>query len=228
MHLAVLMTNTDESAFAQAHPKDGEKFAALIRGVRPDWRVTVFAVKDSVFPPPDAPFDGWIIGGSPASVHDADPWIEQLLGLIRRLFAQGQPVFGACFGHQAVAMALGGLVGPNPGGWVFGLTDTQLEGRSLALYAAHAEQVLQLPPGAQVLGGNADCAIGSYSIGDSVLCTQYHPEMTHEFATALVREYGPKLPETVAAQARASLARKADSAQIANRVAQFFEQASAR
>jgi GMP synthase-like glutamine amidotransferase len=128
----------------------------------------------------------------------------------------------------AVAMALGGLVGPNPGGWVFGLTDTQLEGRSVALYAAHAEQVLQLPPGAQVLGGNADCAIGSYSIGDSVLCTQYHPEMTHEFATGLVREYGPKLPETVAAQARESLARKADSARIASRIAQFFEQASAR
>lgn len=226
MHLAVLMTNTDESAFAQKHPKDGQKFTAMIQTVRPDWQVSVFSVKDGVFPPPGARFDGYIIGGSPASVHDTDPWVGALFDAIRRLRASDQPMFGACFGHQAIAMALGGRVGANPGGWVFGLTETQMEGRALRLYAAHVEQVLALPPGATALGGNRDCAIGSYAIADRVLCTQYHPEMTEAFATALVQEYAPKLPAEVVQQARASLNGAADSTRIAERIAQFFEAAA--
>ncbi len=36
MHLAPLMTNTDDSAFAQAYPKDGEKFTGLVHLVRPE------------------------------------------------------------------------------------------------------------------------------------------------------------------------------------------------
>ncbi len=228
MHLAVLMTNTDESAFAARHPKDGEKFAAMIHSVRPDWRATVFSVKDGVFPALGARFDGWIIGGSPASVHDTGPWIAQLFALIRRLVAEGQPIFGACFGHQAVAMALGGTVGANPGGWVFGLTVTGMEGAPIRLYAAHSEQVLALPPGAVALGGNAVCAIGSFAIGPAVLCTQYHPEMTHDFALALVQEYAPKLPQDVAARAVESVRQNADTAQIAERIARFFETASAQ
>jgi hypothetical protein len=44
MQIALLMTNTDESDFAQARPKDGEKFATMIQSVRPNWRVTVYAV----------------------------------------------------------------------------------------------------------------------------------------------------------------------------------------
>ena len=31
MRIAVLMTNTDESDFSQAWPKDGEKFPAMMR-----------------------------------------------------------------------------------------------------------------------------------------------------------------------------------------------------
>ncbi len=30
MRLAILMSNTDESEFAQQHPKDGEKWQALL------------------------------------------------------------------------------------------------------------------------------------------------------------------------------------------------------
>ncbi len=98
MHIAILMTNTDESDFAQRHPNDGQKFADVIHAVRPNGQVTVYPVKDGVFPPADAVYDGWIIGGSPDSVHDASPWIAQLFLLIRRLVADAQPIFGACFG----------------------------------------------------------------------------------------------------------------------------------
>lgn len=228
VHIAILMTNTDESEFAQSHPKDGEKFAAMLRSVRPGWKVTVFAVKDGIFPPGDARFDGWLITGSPASVHDGAGWIGQLKRLIRRLSAEKQPIFGACFGHQAIAAALGGEVGPNPGGWVFGPTDTEMEGAPIRLYAAHVEQVTRLPAGARPLGGNAECPVGSFAIGDHILTTQYHPEMSHDFAAALIEEYADDLPAAVIARARDGLAgRRADSARIAERIARFFDEAQA-
>lgn len=224
MHIAVLVANTDESAFAQGHPKDGAKFATLLQGLRPDWRVSSFSVKDGEFPGPEAQFDGWIITGSPASVHDSDAWVVQLFGLIRQIVARGDRLFGACFGHQAIALALGGVVGDNPDGWVFGAVDTVMEGQKMRLYAAHREQVLAVPEGAVVLGGNAECAVGSFAIGRSVLTTQYHPEMTHGFMAALVAEYAGKLPAEVAAQARTSLNTPADRDVIAGRMVRFFEE----
>ncbi len=121
MHLAILMTNTDESAFADAHPRDGAKFTDMIRSVRPDWTTEVFAVKDGIFPGDLARFDGVMITGSPASVNDGDAWTARLLDLIRVMVAEGVPIFGACYGHQAVAKALGGSVGANAGGFVHGL-----------------------------------------------------------------------------------------------------------
>jgi GMP synthase-like glutamine amidotransferase len=223
MHIAVLMTNTDESAFAARFPKDGAKFTTLLQGLRPDWQVSVFAVKDGKFPPEDARFDGWLITGSPASVHDSDAWVARLSALIRTIVARQEPLFGACFGHQAIAKALGGVVGDNPGGWVFGLAETTMEGQPIRLYAAHREQVLTLPAGAEALGGNADCAVGSFAIGRHVLTTQYHPEMTAEFIAALTEELAGKLPETVIRDARASLQMPADTGQIAARIVQFFE-----
>lgn len=225
MHIAVLMANTDESEFAARHPKDGSKFETLLHELRADWRVSVYSVKDGHFPAADARHDGWIITGSPASVHDGDAWVGQLFTLIRQIVAKGQPLFGACFGHQAIATALGGVVGYNPGGWVFGLTETVMEGKSIRLYAAHKEQVLTLPEGAVVVGGNADCPVGSFAIGNHVLTTQYHPEMTPAFIAALVEELQDALPKPVIAAARSSLEGVADREAITARIVRFFETA---
>jgi GMP synthase-like glutamine amidotransferase len=235
MHLALLMTNTDESAFAQRHPKDGEKFAQLIRSVRPSWQITSFAVKDGIFPQDIAAFDGVMISGSPASVHDTDPWVAQLLDLIRNMYAQKIPIFGACFGHQAIAMALGGKVGPNPEGWVFGLTSAEIIHKTdwmqglpdtLKQYGAHNEQVTALPKRAVALSTNNTCALAGFHIANSVYTTQNHPEMMPAFMAALVAEYAPKLPADVAQRARLSIADTADTLIYAQSIAQFFEAAT--
>ncbi len=225
MHIAILMTNTDESAFSQAWPKDGDKFIALIAPLRPDWTFTVYAVKDGVFPKELAAFDGYIITGSPASVHDDQPWIGQLLALIRQIAGLHLPMFGACFGHQAIAMALGGRVGPNPGGWVLGQTETVMNDAAIGLYAAHREQVLTLPAGGQGLGGNAACRIGSFSVGSQILTTQYHPEMTPDFIAALVEHLDGALPKSVIEHARASLEYSAETDRMAQTIVAFLEQA---
>jgi GMP synthase-like glutamine amidotransferase len=236
MHLAILMSNTDESDFAQAHPKDGEKWPALLAPLCPDCRFSVFSVKDGEFPDNITAFDGALITGSPASVHDVDPWLPKLFDLIRTAIDAKVPLFGACFGHQAIAVALGGKVANNPGGWVFGVTETApkkalpwIEGAcSVKLHAAHIEQVVIAPKGAITVHGNAECPIGGYVIGDKVFTTQYHPEITADFMSALIDELEPQKPAEVISAARASMHQKTDNALFAMWIIAFFRQAQGR
>lgn len=235
MHIAVLVTNTDQSAFAMRHPRDAEKFTQLLNGARPDWQVTSFEVTEGDFPAALAGFDGVLIGGSPASVNDETHWIERLAKMIREAFAEGMPMVGVCFGHQAIAQALGGAVGPNPGAFVLGTTGTRFTGHApwlpeeaaeITLASAHGEQVTVLPPGAEVLGESLSCPIAAYRIGSSVFATQHHPEMTPDFLAALVEEFTPEFPPEVGARARASLVKTPEGPRFAEWIARFFEQAT--
>lgn len=235
MHIAVLVTNTDQSAFAARHPRDAKKFTELLKTARPDWQVTVFEVTENDFPSSIAGFDGLLIGGSPASVNDENHWIETLSGLIRRAFAAGLPMMGVCFGHQAIAQALGGKVGPNPGDFILGTTETTFAARApwlpddahtITLASAHGEQVTVLPAGAEVLGESPTCPIAAYRIGTRVFATQHHPEMTPQFLAALVEEFAPEFPPEVGTRARASLAKAPEGARFAEWIARFFEQAA--
>lgn len=231
MHLAVLMTNTDESDFAQRHPKDGEKFSFLIQGVRPNWTVTSFRVKDDIFPDDIRAFDGVMITGSPASVLDDQPWVQRLLNEIRTAYDADIPLFGACFGHQALAMALGGTVEKSPNGWGFGLIEMSVVEKpswyhgdtQLLQYGAHVEHVTKMPTGAHRLFTAPHCEIAGFAIADRVYTTQNHPEMTPDFVTALVEEYADKMDGDVISRARSSLSRTADTEVFAQSIAQFFE-----
>ncbi len=233
MHIAVLATNTDDSAFAARHPRDVEKFRALIAGVRPGWKITAFDLPKGEFPKDLQGFDGFLIGGSPSSVHDEDTWIERLLTVIRAAYAAGKPLAGACFGHQAIAKALGGTVGPNPGPFVLGTAETEVVSPApwmdavarFRLAAAHGEQVTVLPPGAEVVGITPGCPAACYRIGGKVFATQYHPEMTPAFVSALVEEFAPKFPAEIGEAAKASLALGTEGPRFAEWIGQFFEQA---
>ncbi|MBE1283885.1 MAG: type 1 glutamine amidotransferase [Rhodobacteraceae bacterium] len=233
MHLAILMTNTDESEFAARYPKDGEKFTDLIQLARPDWRCSVFSVKDGDFPADLSEFDGVMITGSPASVRSGAAWVDQLLELIRQMHAQELPTFGACFGHQAIAVALGGELIHNPQGWVHGLTRNRMIHRpdwtrdlpdEVKLYGSHCEQVGRLPEGATQIAA-ADATITGFTIGQHIYTTQHHPEMEPHFIKALTEEMKDVLGPEVHATAMTSLQEQSDQAAFAESLARFFETA---
>ncbi|MEX0302323.1 MAG: type 1 glutamine amidotransferase [Leisingera sp.] len=233
MHLAILLTNTDESEFAQRHPKDGEKFTDLILMARPSWRTSVFSVKDGVFPADLFGFDGAMITGSPASVRSGAPWITQLMELIRTAHARRFPLFGACFGHQVTALALGGSLDHNPGGWVHGLTRNRLLARpewaaalpeEFKLYGSHCECVSTLPPEAVPLAESNSMNSG-YTLGKHIFTTQHHPEMSHGFITALTEEMQGTLGPETYPRALESLSDRSDQQNFAECLASFFEQA---
>ncbi|MEM6896912.1 MAG: type 1 glutamine amidotransferase [Pseudomonadota bacterium] len=223
MRIAIFMANTDESAFAQRHPKDGAKFTDLMALARPHWTYPVFAVKDGVFPTDLGELDGVIITGSPASANAGEPWMQELEALIRTLLAREIPIFGACFGHQIVAKAVGGRVARNPQGWVKGVVQADYAEGPLLAYASHTEQVVDLPAGAEMIASSAGCPVAAFRIPGQVETTQYHPEMTPEFFEALLEEVAPTLPAKVVDQARASLAAVPSREAWAARMTRFFE-----
>jgi GMP synthase-like glutamine amidotransferase len=143
------------------------------------------------------------------------------------------PLAGACFGHQAIAKALGGAVGPNPGPFVLGTAETEIVSPApwmepvarFRLAAAHGEQVTVLPKGAEVVGRTPGCPAACYRIGARVFATQYHPEMTPGFLAALVEEFAPHFPAEVGVAARASLSLGTEGPRFAEWIARFFEAA---
>ena len=91
------------------------------------------------------------------------------------------------------------------------------------LAAAQGEQVTALPEGAVVNATSPGCRVGGFHIGDRVFATEYHPEMTHGFISALIDELDGKMEPGVIGRARASLERPADREVFADWIARFFE-----
>lgn len=234
MHIAVFDANIDASPFAARHPSEVDKFRALLGPRAAGWRFSDFAVHKGVFPQALTGIEGIMISGSPASVNDRAEWVETLMQTIRAAVAADIPVFGACFGHQAIARALGGTVGRNPDkGWRLGRVESAVAApapwmqgpQGIGLHAAHKEQVTALPPGVRVLGGTADVPFGHLALGKRVYSTQYHPELDTEFMADLLGVMQADLPAEVHAGAVTSLARPADNGIKADWIARFFEQA---
>lgn len=230
--IAILLTSTDTSAFASRHPNDGQKFTTLLQPLRPDWLFDVISVKDGEFPDRVDSYDGYVITGSPASVNGPEAWIDRLKQLIREIDARRIPMFGACFGHQAIAVALGGTVTISDKGWGLGTAPTHFDRKApwmepfrdhLTLFAAHQEQVERLPEGAEVLGGDTFCSIGAYRIGDHIFATEYHPEMTHAFIAELLVELEGKLDAETLARASQSLENPAEGPLFAQWIVNFLE-----
>lgn len=236
MHIAVLDTNTDDSDFGRSHPEETEKFRQLLAPVAPEWRFTGYKVSAGDFPETLDGLDGLLVTGSVASVNDPDPWVTRLLDLIRDAHDQEVPVFGACFGHQAVAKALGGEVGDNPQGWVLGRYETANHAPApwmndaapaMALHAAHKEQVTVPPPGARIHAGTKDVPYGHMSVGSKVFSTQYHPELSHDFMQGLIDHLDGELDADVLKGARTSLSGAVHDREMARWIKAFFEQAQA-
>ena len=147
--------------------------------------------------PDPAKVSSAVITGSIAMVSHREDWSERTANWLLTALDASLPVLGVCYGHQLLAHALGGIVGPNPNGREMGtkIVETEPEHANDRLFAdypssfkaqtSHLESVLELPACATKLGHTALDENHVARFTDTSWGVQYHPE----FSADVMREY---------------------------------------
>lgn len=193
-------------------PVDG--YIRFFKSLGAPFEFSGFHVAQGEFPDSPDTCDAYIVTSSPRGTYDEDPWIAKLAQFIRDAYQAGKKVVGICFGHQIVAQALGGLSIKSEKGWGYGLKDFNIfqskpwmngETNQCSLYFAHQDQVVLLPPGAELLAGSDFCPNAMFQLEDRALGIQGHPEFTDSIMRGLLNGSEEKLGEKVHETAVASL-----------------------
>ena len=135
-----------------------------------------------------------ILSGGPSSVYAANaPTVDPAI------FSLGIPVFGICYGFQAMAAALGGVVSQT-GRSEFGRTETSVETNSKIfaglpaqqkVWMSHGDAVTSAPKGFTVCATTVDTPIAAFEDASGKLAgVQFHPEVLHsEHGQAILRNW---------------------------------------
>jgi GMP synthase (glutamine-hydrolysing) len=135
-----------------------------------------------------------ILSGGPASVYAADaPQTDPAL------FTAGVPVFGICYGFQAMAQALGGTVAhtgdsefgraslavSEPGVLLRGLPSAQ------QVWMSHGDAVTLPPPGFTVTATTVGAPVAAFEdVARGLAGVQFHPEVLHsEHGQTILRHF---------------------------------------
>jgi GMP synthase-like glutamine amidotransferase len=223
MKLAILETGRPPANLAETFGDYGAMFRALLGN---GFEIENFDVVHGELPPAGA-HDAYLITGSPAGVYDPLPWIAPLTDFIRS--ANETKMVGICFGHQAMAEALGGRVEKSDKGWGAGLHRYAIERvepwmdpvGSIAVPASHQDQVVDQPPHTEVLASSAFTPFAALAWTDRPAASfQFHPEFSPAFAKALIEKRYEDVPNADAAIA--SLDAPNDGARVGRWLSRFL------
>jgi GMP synthase (glutamine-hydrolysing) len=124
-----------------------------------------------------------VLSGGPSSVYEEGaPQVDPAL------FDAGVPVFGICYGFQAMAGALGGVVA-HTGQREFGGTELRVVEPGLcfaglpaeqSVWMSHGDAVSAAPPGFTVTATSAGAPVAAFEDADRRFAgVQFHPEVLH-------------------------------------------------
>jgi GMP synthase-like glutamine amidotransferase len=206
-----------------------EMFMRLLGPDAYDWRV--YAADEGEYPETPEACDAYIVTGSAAGVYDDDPWIARLLEFLRSAKGRAKLV-GVCFGHQAMAQTFGGRVVKSPKGWGIGEHDYRIVHREpwmddvaqVRMPASHQDQVVKLPPGAEVVGASVFTPFAMLAWRDQpAISMQPHPEFEPAYAKALIEaRRGKVYADDEADRAIASLDLPDDRKRVAGWIRAFL------
>ncbi len=233
IRLGILQVNHDKSDEIGDHfPDDAHRFRDLFDQLEQRFTYRVYMTIGGELPQSVDEQDAYLITGSPLSVNDGHFWLPALYDFIRACDAAKKPLLGTCFGHQAIAVALGGDVGYSSDGWNLGVEPTHFAAQKpwmapfqdLNFYCSHKEQVTKMPEGCELLGSSERCPIASFSKGDHIFTTQMHPEFSRPFMEAVMELTREELSPEDYNSAKDTLACQPDGLVFARWAARFFQQ----
>ena len=194
MNIGILQCGHVDENLVPQHGRYPDMFIALLTQADPTLTFTLYDAKYRDLPPHVDTCDAYLITGSRHGVNDDVPWISKLEDFIRDLHTAQKKVIGICFGHQLIAKALGGKVIKSPKGWGVGMSKNKITHQKpwmipprdkFNLLISHQDQVIDLPPGAEVLASNEACPFYMVQIGNN-LTVQGHPEFSKAYSQALI------------------------------------------
>ncbi|WCD93871.1 glutamine amidotransferase-related protein [Microbacterium sp. nov. GSS16] len=138
-------------------------------------------------------YEGFVIGGSPFNVTDAEKdeyqrAVEHDLERIARRALDGDATaLFTCYGIGVVTRMLGGEVHTGQpeqaSATSVQLTDAGIGdplfgpgAPTMSVFTAHKESARETPPGAVLLATNDACTVQAYRVGERLYATQFHPE----------------------------------------------------
>ncbi|HEU5000020.1 MAG TPA: glutamine-hydrolyzing GMP synthase [Lapillicoccus sp.] len=133
-----------------------------------------------------------ILSGGPSSVYS-----EGAPALDPALLSAGVPVFGMCYGFQAMVQALGGTVA-HTGTGEYGHTPATVSSSTLfegqpadqSVWMSHGDSVTEAPAGMRVTASTAGAPVAAFEDDERRLYgVQWHPEVMHS-------EYGQRVLES--------------------------------
>ena len=225
MKLAILETGRPPGDLAQ---RFGDYPSMLGQLLGDGFEIETLDVQAGELPADPAEYDAYLITGSPAGVYDPLPWIAPLLEFIRS--AKDSKMVGICFGHQAMAEALGGRVEKSDNGWGVGLHRYVVNpvvpwmdgGTDIAVPVSHQDQVVVQPPATEVVASSDFTPYAALAWSDRpAISFQFHPEFAPDFAKALVGLRRDILPDPDAAIASLDAANDRD--RVADWIRRFLK-----
>ena len=176
-------------------------------------------------------FDGFLTTGSVHSVYEKLPWINTLKNFIQKLCENNHKYFGICFGHQLIAQSLGGKVEQSNEGWMVGVKQTNIikpqpwmtpRQSSCHIISSHRDQIVELPPGAEVVGHSQGCPNSMIKLGETFIGFQGHPEFSKEYALPLMISRHDQMNEETIEAAKKSFEVSPDQHLLRNWIINFF------
>jgi GMP synthase-like glutamine amidotransferase len=231
MRLGLLRCDELSHNLVSVHGGYLDLFSKLFSRVDPSIELAEYNVVAGELPRDPAEQDAWLVSGSNASTYDDEPWIASLLDLLRDLDAARATTVGLCFGHQALAQALGGKVCRSDEGWGVGVQPAVLIGAEgwipssylqFAIVYCHQDVVTILPDGARLIASAKHCPIAAFASGNHILGIQGHPEFSTNLAADLYAEMALTLGEETMVVAQNTLNDGTDRVDTARWILRFI------
>ncbi len=231
MKLGILKTDAVREEWVPEFGEYPDMFIRLLGPRDPELEFTVYDVMLGEYPGHVDDEDAYLITGSKFSVYEDLDWIHRLLDFLRELHARRKKIVGICFGHQAVAQALGGETRKADGGWGVGLHHHRFatkpdwfdnDDEEFAVLVSHQDQVVELPEGAEVLAGSSFCPNAVYQLGDHVLTFQGHPEFVNDYSRAIIEYRWDLIGDEKAKRGLASLKSEPETDRMAGWILNFL------